>query len=113
MLAEVLEAEGYIVETAINGWDALARVRNTEPVVIVTDLMMPIMDGWTFIRQFRAVPSNKFIPVIMMSADIHAPERQAEHRVQAFFGKPFDFDLMLRAIARAITSYRRRRCTPH
>ena len=62
------------------------------------------MDGWTFIRQFRAAPASKFIPVIMMSAAVHAAERVAEHRVQVFFGKTFDLDLTLRAIARAITS---------
>jgi CheY-like chemotaxis protein len=53
-VAEVLKLEGYEVVTAAHGEEALEELRNgCEPEVIVLDLMMPVMDGWTFRRRQR------------------------------------------------------------
>ncbi|MBV9173586.1 MAG: response regulator, partial [Chloroflexi bacterium] len=50
VVAEALEFEGYAVETATNGAEALAKVRAHAPQAIVLDLMMPVMDGWAFLH---------------------------------------------------------------
>lgn len=60
-----LEKEGYHVETADNGVEALAQIKKTEPVLLVLDLMMPEMDGWEVCRRVRA-ESN--LPILMLTA---------------------------------------------
>ena len=54
LVAEILRDEGYEVATARNGAEALERVAETVPAVLVTDLMMPVMDGSALVRAWRA-----------------------------------------------------------
>jgi len=68
-LAEVLEDEGYQVKTAANGSEALTLLRSSEtPCMILLDLMMPVMDGWTFREQQLKDPALAEIPVYVISA---------------------------------------------
>src|ERR687889_296761 len=68
LLAFALENEGYEVHTAVDGVAGLAAVELHQPDLIVTDVMMPRMDGYEMIRRVRANPQTKFIPVIIQSA---------------------------------------------
>src|SRR2546423_10696788 len=70
-LAELLHDEGYVVLTAINGQDALARLRTSgdRPCVILLDLMMPVMSGSEFYTEMRNDPALADIPVVIISAD--------------------------------------------
>jgi two-component system, chemotaxis family, chemotaxis protein CheY len=65
---ELLTYEGYQVKTAGNGRDALAILKGWRPRLIVLDLMMPIMDGWSFLAKQRLSRTLRHIPVIVMSA---------------------------------------------
>jgi CheY-like chemotaxis protein len=56
VVGEILEAEGYRVEMAKNGQQALVKVGSTRPDAILLDLMMPVMDGWTFLLKLRTDP---------------------------------------------------------
>lgn len=60
-----LEAEGYQVETAVDGDTALEKVRSTRPALVILDLMLPIVDGWDVCRRLRA---ESDIPIIMLTA---------------------------------------------
>jgi two-component system, OmpR family, alkaline phosphatase synthesis response regulator PhoP len=60
-----LQADGFRVETVYNGKDALERVRNSRPDLVVLDLMMPGMDGWEVCRRLRAAGD---IPIIILTA---------------------------------------------
>ncbi len=60
-----LRNEGYQVETAANGREALEKVRQTSPSLILLDLMMPIMDGWEVCKQLRKTSD---VPIIMLTA---------------------------------------------
>ena len=60
-----LRNEGYQVETAANGREALDKVRQTSPSLILLDLMMPVMDGWEVCKQLRKTSD---IPIIMLTA---------------------------------------------
>lgn len=100
VVSEVLEAQGFYVETAIHGQDALARMRANEPDVIVTDLMMPVMDGWAFIRQCRRVSIRELIPIVVMSAHYQLAESVLDCDVQGFVGKPFEIDVLVSAVER-------------
>src|SRR5215831_5050610 len=65
----LLEAYGYAVATAFDGQDALDQLLDgLEPALIVLDLMMPRMDGWTLCRKMRKSPALAAIPVILCSA---------------------------------------------
>jgi CheY-like chemotaxis protein len=89
-LGELLELEGYLVETAKDGLDALQRLRQWQPDAVLLDLMMPIQDGWGFLRARRADSSLAEMPVIVMSARPDAAQSVAELGVQACLTKPFD-----------------------
>src|SRR3989449_9224051 len=63
-----LSANGYDIVTATDGEAALAAVRESEPDLILLDVMMPKMDGFEVCRRLRADPSLPFIPIIMVTA---------------------------------------------
>src|SRR3712207_5379595 len=68
VLEQALEAEGYRVLMASNGAEALDRAARGAPDVTLVDLMMPVMDGPTFVRRLRQMPGGAAIPVIILSA---------------------------------------------
>jgi len=68
ILARVLRREGYHTAYACNGAEALDAIRAEQPDLILLDLMMPEMDGVTFLRLFREDPRNRDLPVILVTA---------------------------------------------
>src|SRR4051794_23983356 len=74
-LAEALRDEGYEVQTAGNGHDALALLREWRPDLILLDLMMPVMDGWAFRTEQRLIPNMADVPVIVLSATRDLPAK--------------------------------------
>ena len=98
LLSAALEDDGYEVLPAKNGQDALAVCERWRPDVIVLDLMMPVMDGWTFAKRLR---ERDDIPIVVLSA-ANDLERHAKSLGAAFVeGKPFDLDQLLPKVARA------------
>ncbi len=69
-LAQILREEGFLVREASNGLEALERVAEEEPDLVVLDLLMPILSGWPVLETLRA--SRKDLPVVILSA-IPAP----------------------------------------
>jgi two-component system, OmpR family, response regulator MprA len=102
VIAETLELEGYRVEKAADGNEALAVVKATQPDAIVLDLMMPGMDGWTFLTQCRKDDLCGCTPVMVMSAYRKLSEATQDLHVQACLEKPFDLDVFLKAIERLL-----------
>src|SRR5688572_25956418 len=93
-LSIVLEQEGYDVETAANGREALESVRNGRPDLILLDLWMPVMNGWEFLERLRHDGSaEQELPVIAVTADAKAAARGLP--VQAVVTKPMDVDALL------------------
>src|SRR4051794_12053611 len=87
-LREILAMNGYAVRTAANGREALDLLRAGEaPDVIVFDLRMPVMDGWSFRAQLKLEPRFARTPVIAMSADGTA--QAAAIDAAQFLSKPF------------------------
>ena len=77
-LAQALREEGYAVDTATDGDDALFKAENWEYDSVVLDIMLPKLDGWEVARRLKADPMTRAIPVIAVSG--HA---QPEHRRRA------------------------------
>jgi CheY-like chemotaxis protein len=103
ILSDALESEGYSVEQAENGAAALARVRDRRPDVIVLDLMMPVMDGATFVQTCHAEAVCRDVPIVVLSAAHGLSNRAGDLQplgVRACLAKPFDLDTLLAIIER-------------
>lgn len=96
----ILEDQGFQVVTAVNGADALGKVRAGAPSVILLDLMMPVMDGAEFCRRLRAEGSR--IPVVVISADRALAAKAQSIGATAWLGKPFDLDELLQKISQCL-----------
>ena len=70
----LLEDRGYDVVTAEDGEDALATVRREKPDLVVTDLVMPYMNGLEIIREMRGDPALREIPVLVISMKDREPD---------------------------------------
>ncbi|MGF1507436.1 MAG: response regulator [Anaerolineae bacterium] len=68
LVIDVLDVMGYAAQEAVNGQEALDVVAENKPNLIVLDLMMPVMDGFTTLTRLHADPTNRGIPVILLSA---------------------------------------------
>ncbi|MGQ9364997.1 response regulator [Azospirillum sp. ST 5-10] len=103
-LSVLLEDEGYRVFTAANGNQALDRLTEVVPDLVVTDLMMPLMDGAALGKALRATPTWKDIPILLMSAVPEGAARQRFDGYDAFLRKPFPipvfFDTIRAMLAR-------------
>lgn len=97
-LGELLEEEGYVVESASNGKDGLVRAAATRPDLVLTDFMMAIGDGAELARAVRALPGLERIPIVMMSGtEKSVALAKADDSVSLFVKKPFGWE-QLRAI---------------
>src|SRR5882724_10544735 len=87
-----LQAQGYEIKTATDGEEALVAVRDTQPDLILLDVMMPKMDGFEVCRRLRADPSLPFIPIIMVTARTDARDVVAglEAGGDEYLTKPVD-----------------------
>jgi CheY-like chemotaxis protein len=89
VLQSILEDEGYRVATAINGKQALTRLAEVTPDLIMLDYMMPIMDGTQTLAAIRNDKAFAAIPVIMMSSLEEAAVRETCTGYNFFLRKPF------------------------
>ncbi len=92
-----LEMEGYEVITAVDGKDALAKVRENPPDLILLDVMMPNVNGWQVAETLKGDEATRAIPIVFLSA--RAMEGDVRHGtdlgVESYVTKPFDpIDLM-------------------
>ena len=94
--------DGYHVITAANGKQALANLAETRPDVIVTDTMMPILDGPGLLAALAADPAHRDIPVILMSALDEAAVAKLTQGYRAFLEKPFLSPELLRILERVL-----------
>lgn len=91
MIGFTLRDAGYDVVEAVDGRDALAKVTASMPHMLITDLNMPNMDGIELIRQVRALPQCKYIPIVMLTTESQ-DARKMEGRAAGASGwivKPF------------------------
>lgn len=97
-LAEALRTQGFEVVTTSNGREALARLgdETTHPSVILTDLLMPIMNGWELRAALKERPETARIPVVVMSGAVSRDPRSPYYiDVDDFVTKPINLDDLL------------------
>ena len=97
-LRAILESEGYAVDTAADGVEALERLATRRPHLIVADLQMPRMTGQELLGRLRRLPGH--IPVVVMTAGLRAELEAERHGADGFLAKPFELDDLLGLVAR-------------
>jgi CheY-like chemotaxis protein len=102
VLQSILEDEGYRVATAINGKQALVRLDEVTPDLIMLDYMMPIMDGTQTLAAIRKHPTFARTPVIMMSSLEEAAVRETATEYNTFLRKPFRAMAVVRMVAQLL-----------
>jgi len=100
VLELALGSEGYDVCTARNGVEAMAQISAKHPQLMVLDVMMPRMDGWSVMRELAKLPAEERPRVVMVTALASGSDRAtaAELGVDAYVTKPFDMDELLGVI---------------
>ncbi|HET9787263.1 MAG TPA: response regulator [Pyrinomonadaceae bacterium] len=92
-----LEQAGYTVEFASDGVTALARARELRPGILVTEIMVPKLDGLSLCRALKSDPETQKIVVLMFS-NLHAEDRAREAGADAFLYKPLNEQLLIETV---------------
>jgi CheY-like chemotaxis protein len=99
-MTELLQIEGFAVIAAANGRDALELMKVENPSLVLLDLVMPVTNGWEFLRYRKAQPSLAKIPVIVTSAVIdRAAGAQAEGADEVLL-KPVNIEKLMNLVKR-------------
>lgn len=97
-IADILGLEGYQVETAGNGLEALEFVSRMRPSVVVLDMRMPVMDGWAFARELKTRGIK--LPIVVITAAQNARSWAEEIEADAYLAKPFELIDLLETVER-------------
>ena len=102
MLQFSLEAEGFQTFAARDGRTALDELRQRRPQLMLLDIMMPVMDGWSVLQEIRDLPEGERPRVVVVSARASLRDRAkaAELGAEAFVAKPFNVDDLLGVLNR-------------
>jgi DNA-binding response OmpR family regulator len=98
----LLEDEGWAVETASDGRDALDRATRARPALIVLDMGLPILSGEEVAMRLHDVYAEP-PPIIVVSADGRAGEKAARIGAASYLHKPFDVDVLVRLVQRTLS----------
>ena len=101
-LAEILDAEGFAVDRARNGKEALERMEKAAPQLVLLDLMMPVMDGWEFSQHMRKREAIANTPIIVLSADRNVSNKAKDIGAIGYLAKPFELGDLLDLVHRAL-----------
>ena len=105
-LRHLLEAEDYLVVTAENGLEGLKTASMERPNLIITDFLMPKMDGVTFIRKLKSQMSTRFIPIIMLTAkdEVESEVEVIDAGADDYLTKPVVAKRLLARVSRLLSS---------
>lgn len=107
LLEETLKFKGYRAVTAFNGHEALEKIQQEHPALIITDIMMPKLDGFGLVHRLRINPETREIPVIFLTATYVALEDKAfalNIGATRFIEKPVNFEHFLETIHELMTA---------
>jgi two-component system, chemotaxis family, chemotaxis protein CheY len=99
-----LKGAGYDVLEARDGQDALSKLTGQKIHLIISDVNMPVMDGFSFVRAAKQIAAYRFTPVIMLTTEAGETKKQEgkEAGAKAWMVKPFQPGQMLSAVSRLI-----------
>src|ERR1700730_16875253 len=106
LLVTLLGHQGHRLLEAANGREGLAAARAEHPDLVITDVLMPVMDGYEFIRQLRLEPATSLVPVLLYTAHYGAREARAFAVSSGVFDvltKPAESAAVLKIVGRALS----------
>lgn len=98
MVRTSLEKNGFTVMIAHNGNDALMKIKFRQPDIIVTDVLMPDVDGIDLLSNLRENPATRKIPIIIITSSAHMEEGFRRVGVADFIAKPFKMENLVAKI---------------
>jgi len=101
---QVLRDWGYTVDEACDAQTALTLARNSKPDLMIIDLMMPVIDGWTLIRRLREENVAADVPLVVFSADRDVPDKARNVDADAALRKPFELEELQEVVERLLPS---------
>lgn len=110
-VAAVLRVEGYEVVTARNGKDALLQIARSLPDLVISDIRMPVMDGYAFARCLQSATHTALIPIVFLTAKDDTADRVKGFRsgIDAYLVKPFEPDELLAVVRNILERFERTR----
>ncbi len=102
LVRRILQAEGYDIVEAENATEALAFLERELPDLILVDINMPDIDGYTLTRQLKSQERFKAVPIVALTANVMKGDREKSLRAgcDGYIQKPVDVDALPRQIAR-------------
>lgn len=102
LIRRVLMADGYTVLEAASAAQAIEALQTASPDIILMDINMPDMDGYTLTAQIRAMPNYRSVPIIAVTANVMRGdrERSLEAGCDGYIQKPIDIDILTQQIER-------------
>ena len=101
-ISESLKSKGYAVFTAADGQQALDTAVRERPDLIVLDVLMPVMDGYSCLRKINAALGRLTVPVIVLTSRDYMKDLFSLEGIQDYLVKPFNPDVLLDRIARIL-----------
>ncbi len=97
-----LEAEGFTVDTAENGQEALELARRNTYNIVISDINMPVMNGLEFLKEFRSF--NRTTPVLMLTTETEATKKEQAKKLGAtgWIVKPFKPEDLVKVVKRVV-----------
>ena len=102
LVRRILLSEDYAMLEAVNAFDALNILKDNRPDLILMDINMPDMDGYTLTAKIRALPGFERIPILALTANVMRgdKEKTLEAGCDGYIQKPLDIDQLIREIER-------------
>ncbi len=96
LVRRILMAEGFTIIEAQNAYEALAKVKSTSPDLILMDINLPEMDGYTLTARLKALPQLTGVPIIALTANVMRGDRERtlEAGCDGYIQKPIDVDTL-------------------
>ncbi len=100
MLSRRMRRKGFVIITAMDGAQAISMAQSERPDLILMDMRLPVLDGWQATRQIKATPAASHIPIIALTAQAMAGDREKamEAGCDEYETKPVDLPRLLNKI---------------
>lgn len=104
IMANVLQDEGFSVQKSFSAEEALNTYASFSPDLVISDVRMERMDGFTMFEQMKSVPNMKHVPVIFLTGldDRLGQQRALKIGAEAYVSKPFDVDDLIGVVKRVL-----------
>lgn len=105
LVRRILLSEDYSLIEATNAYDAIEILKGTRPDLILMDINMPDMDGYTLTSKIKSMPGFERVPILALTANVMRgdKERTLEAGCDGYIQKPLDIDQLIREVERFIS----------